>query len=188
MTVGQAWTGITATDSPAYTSRRACHCRRWHAEQRGTAPARSGAWLVREWRDTGELKYYLTNYSAGTPLCVLASAFRARWSRERAHQRLKEELVLGHFEGHRWKGLPHHALRTMISFTLLQYRRLLMADHRREVLRVADAGRTECCASATEPGTASARPSGFNSGAAPGTRSAAKFRAGSRRSWRTSAS
>lgn len=57
------------------------------------------AWLVDEPRDSGETKYYLTNHSAGTPLRVLAAAIKARWSCEQAHQQLKEELGLDHFEG-----------------------------------------------------------------------------------------
>jgi SRSO17 transposase len=82
------------------------------------------AWLVGEWRDTGERKYYLTNHPADTPLKVLAAAIKARWSCEQAHQQLKEELGLDHFEGRSWTGLHHHALLTMISFAFLQHLRL----------------------------------------------------------------
>jgi SRSO17 transposase len=84
----------------------------------------AAAWLVGEWRDTGEQKYYLTNHPAGTPLRVLAAAIKARWSCEQAHQQLKEELGLDHFEGRTWTGLHHHALLTMISFAFLQHLRL----------------------------------------------------------------
>ena len=70
------------------------------------------AWLVGEWRDTGELKYYLTNHPARTSLRALAAAIKARWSCEQAHQQLKEELGLDHFEGRSWTGLHRHALMT----------------------------------------------------------------------------
>jgi len=40
------------------------------------------AWLVGEWRDTGEQKYYLTNHPERTPLRALAAAIKARWSCE----------------------------------------------------------------------------------------------------------
>lgn len=129
MTVGQAWTGITATDSPAYTVTGRVIVVGGTQNSGGQHLPGAAAWLVREWRDTAELQYHLTNHSAGTPQCVLDGAFRARWSRERAHQRLKEELVPDHFEGRAWNGLPHHALRTTISCTFLQYRRLPMTDH-----------------------------------------------------------
>ena len=82
------------------------------------------AWLVGEWRTSGERKYYLTNHPAGTPLRTLAAAIKARWVCEQAHQQLKEELGLDHFEGRSWLGLHHHALFTMLAFTFLQHHRL----------------------------------------------------------------
>jgi len=82
------------------------------------------AWLVGEWRPNGERKYYLTNHPAGTPLGILAAAIKARWVCEQAHQQLKEELGLDHFEGRSWLGLHHHALFTMLAFTFLQHQRL----------------------------------------------------------------
>ena len=39
---------------------------------------------------------------------------------EQAHQQLKEELGLDHFEGRSWSGLHHHALLTMMAFAFLQ--------------------------------------------------------------------
>jgi hypothetical protein len=46
---------------------------------------------------------------------------------EQAHQQLKEELGLDHFEGRSWQGLHRHALMTMIAYTFLQHRRLAAA-------------------------------------------------------------
>ena len=82
------------------------------------------AWLVAERRHTGEVKYHLTNHPATASLKSLASAIKARWSCEQAHQQLKEELGLDHFEGRTWRGLHHHALMTLICFTFLQQERL----------------------------------------------------------------
>jgi hypothetical protein len=82
------------------------------------------AWLVGEWRDSGEKKYYLTNHPPQTALRTLAAVIKARWSCEQAHQQLKEELGLDHFEGRTSLGLHHHALLTMISFAFLQHLRL----------------------------------------------------------------
>jgi len=62
-------------------------------------------WLVGEHRSTGERKYYLSNLPAHTPIKQLAGAIKARWVCEQAHQQLKEELGLDHFEGRSWKGL-----------------------------------------------------------------------------------
>lgn len=56
-------------------------------------------WVIGEHRPTGERKYYLSNLPADIPLKQLAGAIKARWSCEQAHQQLKEELGLDHFEG-----------------------------------------------------------------------------------------
>ena len=67
-------------------------------------------WLVGEHRSSGERKYYLSNLPPNTPLKRLASLIKARWVCEQAHQQLKEELGLDHFEGRSWRGLHRHAL------------------------------------------------------------------------------
>jgi SRSO17 transposase len=81
-------------------------------------------WLVCERRETGEEKYYLTSHSPHASLKRLARAIKARWVCEQAHQQLKEELGLDHFEGRSWLGLHHHALFTMIAMAFLQHLRL----------------------------------------------------------------
>jgi SRSO17 transposase len=81
-------------------------------------------WLVGEWRSSGERKYYLSNLPPRTSLRALAAAIKARWVCEQAHQQLKGELGLGHFEGRSWTGLHRHALMTCIAFAWLQHLRL----------------------------------------------------------------
>jgi SRSO17 transposase len=81
------------------------------------------AWLVCERRPGGETKYHLSNYPAETPLEVLVASLKSRWACEQAHQQMKEELGLDHFEGRSWSGLHHHALLTMIAFAFLQHLR-----------------------------------------------------------------
>lgn len=85
------------------------------------------AWLIGEHRSNGERKYYLSNLPADTSLKRLAGAIKARWICEQAHQQLKEELGLDHFEGRSWTGLHRHALMTMIAYAFLQSRRLKQA-------------------------------------------------------------
>ena len=87
-------------------------------------------WLVGEHRASGERKYYLANLPAGTPLEELAATIKARWVCEQAHQQMKEELGLDHFEGRSWTGLHRHALMTMIAFAFLQHLRLEQAGGR----------------------------------------------------------
>jgi SRSO17 transposase len=85
-------------------------------------------WVIGEHRSTGERKYYLSNLPADTPLKQLAGTIKARWVCEQAHQQLKEELGLDHFEGRSWTGLHRHALMTMIAYAFLQSRRLKQAE------------------------------------------------------------
>lgn len=81
-------------------------------------------WVIGEHRSTGERKYYLSNLPADTPIKLLAGAIKARWVCEQAHQQLKEELGLDHFEGRSWQGLRKHCLMCMIALAFLQSRRL----------------------------------------------------------------
>jgi SRSO17 transposase len=85
------------------------------------------AWLIGEHRASGERKHYLSNLPEPTDLRTLAAAIKARWICEQAHQQLKEELGLDHFEGRSWQGLHRHALMTMIAYAFLQHRRLSQA-------------------------------------------------------------
>ena len=89
-------------------------------------------WLIGELRSTGERKYYLSNLPAGTSLTRLAGAIKTRWICEQAHQQLKEELGLDHFEGRSWTGLHRHALMTMIAYAFLQSRRLKQATREKK--------------------------------------------------------
>jgi SRSO17 transposase len=95
------------------------------------------AWLIGEHRMSGEKKYYLANLSAKTDLPTLAATIKARWICEQAHQQLKEELGLDHFEGRSWQGLHRHALMTMIAYAFLQHRRLKTARREKKNQRAA---------------------------------------------------
>jgi len=85
-------------------------------------------WLVGERRASGEQKYYLANLPAEAGLKKLAATIKARWVCEQAHQQLKEELGLDHFEGRSWRGLHRHALMAMIAYAFLQHLRLAAAS------------------------------------------------------------
>jgi len=90
------------------------------------------AWLVGEHRSNGERKYYLSNLPADIAIKELAGAIKARWICEQAHQQLKEELGLDHFEGRSWIGLHRHALMTMMAYAFLQSRRLAQAGRKKK--------------------------------------------------------
>ena len=105
-------------------------------------------WPVGERRTGGERKYYLANLPPDAPLEELAAAIKARWVCEQAHQQLKGELGLDHFEGRSWTGLHRHALMTMIAFAFLQRLRLGRRERGKKPARpaaaAAPAGRPAC--------------------------------------------
>jgi SRSO17 transposase len=94
-------------------------------------------WLVGERRSTGEQKYYVSNLPADATIRMLVAAIKARWVCEQAHQQLKEELGLDHFEGRSWTGLHRHALMTMIAYAFLQSRRIKAAGRKKKSQRTA---------------------------------------------------
>ncbi|AMK20516.1 putative transposase (plasmid) [Sphingobium sp. MI1205] len=75
---------------------------------------------------------YVSNLPADATLKMLAATIKARWICEQAHQQLKEELGLDHFEGRSWVGLHRHALMTMIAYAFLQARRLKAAGRKKK--------------------------------------------------------
>lgn len=132
MANGQLAAGL---QRPPLSTLRRCPCpgcrrsTQAHSRHGRPAPARRGGLGDRRAPlcSTGERKYYLSNLPADTPLKQLAGAIKARWVCEQAHQQLKEELGLDHFEGRSWTGLHRHALMTMIAYAFLQSRRLKQA-------------------------------------------------------------
>ncbi|HEV2123586.1 MAG TPA: IS701 family transposase [Chloroflexota bacterium] len=78
-------------------------------------PGEGVLWLVCEWRNTGEKKYYLCNHAPNTTLKTLARHIKARWICEQAHEQLKNQLGLDHLECRNWQALHHHALLTCES-------------------------------------------------------------------------
>jgi SRSO17 transposase len=101
------------------------------AQQIGGRPAQhlpgEEAWVVGERRALGETKYYLSNLPSDVGLKTLAATIKARWACEQAHQQLKEEFGLDHFEGRSWTGLHRHALMTTLAYACIQHRRLAEA-------------------------------------------------------------
>src|SRR5262249_18960462 len=72
------------------------------------------------------------NLTAKTDLRTLAATIKARWICEQAHQQMKEQLGLDHFEGRSWQGLHRHALMTMTSHAFLQNHRLATARRKKK--------------------------------------------------------
>jgi hypothetical protein len=95
-----------------------------------------GGLTMAEWEDELEqwLKPFLDRLGHKTRqrMCPLYVAGLIGPS-EQAHQQLKEELGLYHFEGRSWQGLHRHALMTMIAYAFLQHRRLAHAGRKKRI-------------------------------------------------------
>jgi SRSO17 transposase len=113
-------------------------------------------WLVGERRASGETKYHLSNLPARTAIEALAELIKARWVCEQAHQQMKEELGLDHFEGRGWHGLHHHALMVMVAMAFLQHLRL--SEHRRRTGPGKNAAPRSGPAAIPEPARRASRP------------------------------
>ena len=136
--------GVTRLSSPDFVLEKTDGSRH-DSGKAGPAPpmdhrSRSGinlpgdeAWLIGEHRSSGEMKYHLANLPAAASLRTLAATIKARWICGQAHQQLKEELGLDHFEGRSWQGLHRHALMTMLAFAFLQHRRLKTARRGKKI-------------------------------------------------------
>lgn len=141
MLAGQKWRKVSwrqGTRGPLSCRFAACRVRladgHRHRMYDGRVQAMPGdeVWLVGERRSTGEQKYYVSNLPANVTIRRLAAVIKARWICEQAHQQLKEELGLDHFEGRSWTGLHRHALMTMIAYAFLQSGRIKAAGRKKK--------------------------------------------------------
>lgn len=68
---------------------------------------------------SGEVKFFLSNAVAATPLPKLLRVAFGRWRIERCFEDGKGELGLDHWEGRRWLGLKRHLILTTVSYLFL---------------------------------------------------------------------
>jgi SRSO17 transposase len=78
-------------------------------------------WLIyaRNVLDPGEVKYFLSNASAGTPLESIVHVAFARWPVERTLEDQKDELGLSHFEVRKYHSIMRHLSVTQVSHLFL---------------------------------------------------------------------
>jgi SRSO17 transposase len=123
-------------------------------ESRDGLPGRA-AWLVlRRNRDGSELKYYLSNAPAATPLAVLGRVGARRWPIETELQTGKSHLGLAEYEVRSWRGWHHHiTLCLLANLFLLELEQAWGEKHARSHSPASrpGAGRTPAAA-ALDPG------------------------------------
>ena len=78
-------------------------------------------WLLIEWpRGEAEpTKYWISTLLPNLKLKDLVRMAKHRWIIKRDYQELKQELGLGHFEGHNWRGFHHHATLCIAAYGFL---------------------------------------------------------------------
>jgi SRSO17 transposase len=81
----------------------------------------SPEWLLIEWPE-GEkepTKYWLSTLPETVSFQQLVDLTKLRWRIERDYQELKQEVVLGHYEGRGWRGFHHHATLCIAAYGFL---------------------------------------------------------------------
>jgi SRSO17 transposase len=78
-------------------------------------------WLIiaRNVLDPSEVKYFISNAPAGTPLEMLLQVGFSRWGVERCFEDQKTELGMDHFEVRNFKSLERHLAITSVSLLFL---------------------------------------------------------------------
>jgi hypothetical protein len=86
-------------------------------------------WLVaRRNLTTGELKTYLSNAPADTPLATLARLSGMRWPIETCFEQGKQLVGLGDYQVRSWDGWHHHMTLCILAYFFLVRLRLKLKD------------------------------------------------------------
>jgi SRSO17 transposase len=89
-------------------------------------------WLVLRWNpETGELKTYLSNAPADTPLATLVRLCGMRWPIETCFETGKQLLGMGDYELRSWRGWHHHMTLVILAHFFLVRMQGRMKKNRR---------------------------------------------------------
>jgi SRSO17 transposase len=81
-------------------------------------------WLIGErpgYGQTGEWKYYFSDFPADTPLEKLVDYTHRRWHIDRFYEDAKNELGLGDYQGRKWIGFHRHMIIVMLTYRFLTW-------------------------------------------------------------------
>jgi SRSO17 transposase len=76
----------------------------------------------------GEVKWYVSNLPADTPLQRLAELAHSRWPIEQFYEDAKGECGLDDYQGRRWDGLHRHLALVMLAYSFLARQRWTPVD------------------------------------------------------------
>jgi SRSO17 transposase len=126
-----AWRTVTwreGANAPLASRFAAVRLRPAHRDYWRSAP-RPAEWFLVEWPqgESEPTKYWLSTVPRDTPLADLVDQAKLRWRIERDYQELKQEIGLGHYEGHGWRGFHHHATLSIAAYGFLVSERSLIS-------------------------------------------------------------
>lgn len=111
----------------------------------------SDVWLVfRRNTETGEVKYFLSNAPADTPLSTLVRMAGLRWPIETCFEEGKQYLGMGDYEVRTWRGWHHHMTLCLLAHHFLVRAQQKFKKNRRDhpptdgLVAVGGAGQTVC--------------------------------------------
>lgn len=116
----QRWHVKDTTKGPAVWEVRAVRVR---VTEEGIAGEEQWLLIARNALNTDEVKYFLSNAPADTPLATLLHVAFCRWHVERLFQESKTEVGLDHYEGRTWLGLIRHLVLAGASILFLAEQR-----------------------------------------------------------------
>ena len=113
-----AWTTVTVADGAQGPRTYQFWAQRgW--ESRDGVPGRATWLVVRRNLDGSEVKYYLSNAPADTPLATLAWVGAMRWPVETEFETAKGETGLDEYEVRSWAGWHHHITLALLAGAFL---------------------------------------------------------------------
>jgi len=95
------------------------HATLWTKNEDGLPGERLHLIVARHVLSEGEVKYFISNAAANTPIETLLLVALTRHRVERCFQDQKSELGLDHYEGRTYKGLIRHLILTCVSYLFL---------------------------------------------------------------------
>jgi len=130
---GQPWTPIHVKDGEKGPMVREVKTIAFRMQRKGL-PTRPH-WLIvaRNPERPEDVKFFVSNASAGCPLAWLVYVGYSRWPIEQCFKEEKDELGFDHFEVRRWRSIHRHMVLTQVSHLYLnKSRQRLMARERVE--------------------------------------------------------
>lgn len=110
----QAWTPVHIKNGEKGASVRQVKAVRFFMRREGL-PSRAHWLMVTRDPQSGELKFFVSNASAGVPLEWLLYVAYARWPIEQCFREEKDELGFDHFEVRGWQSIHRHMVLSQVS-------------------------------------------------------------------------